>query len=106
MTKSLQCEWIYLQCVIPDCGTLFAPLEHTILTRFLLVLFSGEVSQLEHQMFLFLSAGVVWSNDKVLKQFNDSIIYDGERYQAWKNCEFDLPDNYDVAYGRIASLTK
>ena len=31
MTKSLQCEWIYLQHVIPDCGTLFAPLEHTIL---------------------------------------------------------------------------
>ena len=67
------------------------------------MLLSSEISQLEHQMFLFLSAGVVWSNDKVLKQFNDSIIYDGGRYQA---CEFDLPDNYDVAYGRINSLTK
>ena len=44
-----------------------------------------------------------------LKQFIDSIIYDGEHYWVrwpWKNCEFDLPDNYDVAYGQINSLSK
>ena len=26
LTKSLQCEWQFLQHVIPDCGGLFAPL--------------------------------------------------------------------------------
>jgi len=51
MTKSLQCEWTYLQRVIPSCDTLFAPLEHTILTRFLPALFGCEVSQLEQQVF-------------------------------------------------------
>jgi len=51
MTKSQQCEWIYLQCVLPNCATFFAPLEHTILTRFLPALFGCEVSQLEQQMF-------------------------------------------------------
>ena len=51
MTKSLQCEWIYLQPVIPNCDTLFAPLQHTSLTRFLPALFGCEVSQLEQQLF-------------------------------------------------------
>ena len=27
LTKSLQCEWRYLQCVVPDCGALFVPLH-------------------------------------------------------------------------------
>jgi len=51
----------------------------------------------------------VCNNDKALKQFNNTIIYDGECYQVrwpWKNCEFDLPNNYDAAYGRINSLSK
>ena len=51
MTKSLQCEWTYLQHVLPNCDTFFAPLGHTILTRFLPALFVCEVSQLEQQMF-------------------------------------------------------
>ena len=33
-TKSLQCEWIYLQRVIPDCHTLLAPLENAVFTSF------------------------------------------------------------------------
>jgi len=45
---------------------------------------------------------LVSDNDKALKQFNDSIVYDGEQYQVrwpWKSGECDLPDNYDVAFG-------
>ena len=38
-------------------GTLFAPLEHSILTRYLPALFGSEISQLKHQMF---SLPVCW----------------------------------------------
>ena len=51
MTKSTQCEWIYLQREIPNCDSLFAPLQHTLLTHFLPPLFGCEVSQLEQQLF-------------------------------------------------------
>ena len=51
MFKSLQCEWIYLQRVIPNCGTLFASLEHCLQTCFLPAVFGCEVSQLEQHMF-------------------------------------------------------
>ena len=47
-------------------------------------------------------------NDETLEQFNNTICCDGERYQIawpWKPCEPDLPENYDVAYGRIRSLS-
>ena len=47
-------------------------------------------------------------NDEALEQFNYTICYDGEQYQIawpWKSCEPDLPENYDVAYGRIRSLS-
>ena len=46
LTKSLQCEWIYLQRVIPDCYALFAPLENIIHSLFLPAVFSCEVSDL------------------------------------------------------------
>ena len=44
-----------------------------------------------------------------LEQFNNTICYDGERYQIgwpWKSDEPDLPENYDIAYnyGRLKSL--
>ena len=48
-------------------------------------------------------------NDKALEQFNKGICYDEERYQIkwpWKSPEPDLPDNYDVAYGRMKSLSR
>ena len=57
MAKSLQCEWIYLQCVIPNCSSLFAPLEHVMLTRFLPALFGFEVSPLVLHLF---SLPVCW----------------------------------------------
>ena len=48
-------------------------------------------------------------NDKALKQFNNTIYYDGRQYQIawpWKSSEIILPENYDVAYGRIKSLSR
>ena len=60
MSKSLQCEWIYLQHVIPNCGPLFASLEHCLLTRFLPAVFGFEVSQLEQHMFSLPVCWVVW----------------------------------------------
>ena len=51
LTKSLQCEWIYLQRVIPDCHALFAPLENIIHSSFLPAMFGCEVSPLELELF-------------------------------------------------------
>ena len=41
----------YLQCVIPNCASLFVTLEHVTLTRFLPALFGCEVSPLEQHLF-------------------------------------------------------
>ena len=38
LTKCLQGEWVYLQCVIPGCGSLFSDLTDILRTSFLLVL--------------------------------------------------------------------
>ena len=51
LTKSLQCEWIYLQRVVPHCHALFAPLENVISSSFLPALFGCEVSPLEVELF-------------------------------------------------------
>jgi len=48
-------------------------------------------------------------NDKALQQFSEGIYYDGKRYQIrwlWKSPLPDLPDNFDVAYGRFKSLSR
>jgi len=48
-------------------------------------------------------------NDKALQQFNEGIYYDGKRYQIrwpWKSPSPNLPDNFDVAYGRFKSLSR
>ena len=34
LTRSLHCEWQFLQCVIPDCGSLFAPLDEVLTSVF------------------------------------------------------------------------
>ena len=51
LTKSLQCEWIYIQHVVPHCRAPFAPLENAISSSFLSVMFGCEVSQLEIELF-------------------------------------------------------
>jgi len=48
-------------------------------------------------------------NDRALEQFNKTIKFDGERYQIawpWKDCQSELPDNYDVALERMKSLSR
>ena len=51
LTKSLQREWIFLQRVIPKCGTLFAGLETILLSSFLPAMFGCEITSLEQRMF-------------------------------------------------------
>ena len=48
LTKSLQCEWIFLQCVVPMCCTLYANLETTLLSSFFSAVFGCKISLLEH----------------------------------------------------------
>ena len=35
MTRSLQCEWLYLQRVLPDCSDVFKPLEEALRSHYL-----------------------------------------------------------------------
>ena len=49
--KSLQCEWIYLQRVVPDCCPLFAPLENAVISSFLPAMFGCEISPSELELF-------------------------------------------------------
>ena len=51
LTKSLQCEWVYLQRVVSDCRSLFAPLENIISSLFLPAMFGCEISSLESELF-------------------------------------------------------
>jgi len=47
-------------------------------------------------------------NDKALEKFNKIIKFDGKHYQIacqWKDCQFELPDNYDVALEMMKSLS-
>ena len=46
------CEWIYLQCVVPDYCTLFAPLENFVFFSFLPAIFGCEVSPLKFELIL------------------------------------------------------
>ena len=50
--RSLQCEWKFLQHVIPDCGLLFVDLEQSLAYKTLMpTIFSCEVTVLEHDLF-------------------------------------------------------
>ena len=53
LARSLQLEWNHTQQVIPECGTLFAPLQHTINSIFYPSLFGGTVSETEIALFSF-----------------------------------------------------
>ena len=52
LTKCLQGEWVYLQRVIPGCGSLFSDLTDILRTSFLPALFGCEITSLEQQLFL------------------------------------------------------
>jgi len=51
LTKSLQCEWQFLQCVVPGCGNLFAPLDVVLTSTFLPAVFGCEVTPREYLLF-------------------------------------------------------
>ena len=50
-TKSLQCEWNYLQRVVPDCDSLFTDLEHALVNKFLPTLLGSNVTPRERLLF-------------------------------------------------------
>ena len=50
-TRSLKCEWKFLQPVIPDCGALFVDLEQSLAQKFQPAIFVCEVTELERNIF-------------------------------------------------------
>ena len=51
LTKSLTCEWDYLQRVVPKCGPAFEPVEESLREIFLPSLFGTEISETERRLF-------------------------------------------------------
>ena len=51
LPKSLQCEWQFLQHVVPGCGNFFTPLHDILASTFLPAVFSCVVSLCEHLLF-------------------------------------------------------
>ena len=42
-----------------------------------------------------------------MEHFNNTVIQKNERYQvvwSWKNEDINLPENYELSYGRLKSL--
>ena len=64
LARSLQFEWNHIQWVIPECGTLFAPLLHAINSIFYPSLFGGTVS--ENEIALFPPYSFWWSGNNQL----------------------------------------
>ena len=52
LSHSLQFEWSFLACVVPDCYSLFEPLKASINVIFWPALFGTEVSDVEKSLFL------------------------------------------------------
>ena len=77
MTKSLQCEWIYIQCVISNCCVSFTLLESTIHSLFLPSLFGCEISPLESELF---SLPVRWGGLGIcLSKHMNQLLYNASR---------------------------
>ena len=51
LSKSLQCEWSYLQQVKHNCGDAFVPLQDAILKAFYPALFKGDMSDAESKLY-------------------------------------------------------
>ena len=51
LVKSLQCEWQFLQRVIPNCANHFAPLDDVLTSTFLPAVFGCEVTPRERLLF-------------------------------------------------------
>ena len=52
LSRSLQHEWTFLLCVVPQCGQLFQDLEMSLFSRFLPATFGIEVSAVERRLFV------------------------------------------------------
>ena len=50
-TRSVQSKWLYLQRVVPNCGSFFASLEHLISEQLLPTIFGCEISLPEQTLF-------------------------------------------------------
>ena len=50
-TKSAQCQWSYLQRVIPDCGSFFEPIEKIVSEQLIPTLFGCDISLCERALF-------------------------------------------------------
>jgi len=51
----------------------------------------------------------VKEDDKALEEFNRTVCYEGQRYYVtwpWKSPGIELPDNFNVAFGRMKSLAR
>ena len=55
LSKSLQCEWSYLQRVMHICAGAFVPLQDAILKAFYPALFEGDLSDAECKLFSLLA---------------------------------------------------
>ena len=51
LSKSLQCEWPYLQRDMHNCGNAFIPLQDAIFKAFYPALFEGDLSDAECKLF-------------------------------------------------------
>ena len=51
LTKSLQCEWGFVQRVVPDCADAFKPLSVKIKKEFFPALLGGDVTEAEEALF-------------------------------------------------------
>jgi len=51
LARSLQFKWNHIQRVVPECESLFAPLQHAINSIFYLAFFGGAVSEQEIAFF-------------------------------------------------------
>ena len=56
LTKSLQCEWDFLQRVVPDCAAAFKPLSEKIKKQFFPALLGGDVTEAEEALFALLTS--------------------------------------------------
>ena len=58
--KSVQGQWNYLQCVVPECDDQFSDIERAIAERGLPAVFGCDISSTEENPFLFQVEWGVW----------------------------------------------
>ena len=103
LTKCLQGEWVYLQCVISGCGSLFSDLTDILRTLFLPALFECEITSLEQQLFslpirfggLGLSVPTASAVDLFTASWHATQVIVGAIKQA---CQFQISVHDDMVF--------